>query len=104
MSTTKKRRFRIFSQSADIEAAILGELGLSSAAIEQRTGLKPHCINYRLSKAGIKRSDFRNGESRIADQVIRTFSPALTRTFNETVVPRFQVGQPVKTKKTKPSS
>ena len=42
------------------EAARLGEKGFSTQYITQETGLSSSQVLYRLNKAGIRRSDFRN--------------------------------------------
>lgn len=59
-----------FGQDTDMKVALMGGLGFSTRAIQKETGLT-HCqILYRLNKAKIKRSDYRNGESPIAKHIL----------------------------------
>ena len=68
----KPRRVNFAENDADMECLILGELGLSTRFIEQRTGkqLTPGQISYRLHKGGVKRKDYRDGESELVQEVI----------------------------------
>jgi hypothetical protein len=56
----------------DFECVLLGSLGFSTRLIQSRTGLTPSQVGYRLRRAGVKRADYRNGESPLADSVFRT--------------------------------
>lgn len=60
----------------DYACALLATLGFSTALICKKTGLSPCQVSYRLQKARLSankmgRTDFRNGESPMADMVIR---------------------------------
>lgn len=66
MKTRAESRPVDFADSLDLECAVLGEAGWYSKAIARETGLTPHQVNYRLGRAGIKRADYRNGQSDIA--------------------------------------
>jgi len=52
------------------EACHLGALGYSTRMIQNETGFTACQVNYRLHKEGIKRKDYRDGVSEIA-QLIR---------------------------------
>lgn len=80
MSTAKRtapRRVDFFLFKEDYECAYLGALGFSTRYIEQRTGLTPGKVTYRLKKATIKRVDYRNGESIYARIIINNLRPTL---------------------------
>lgn len=55
----------------DFECVLLGSLGFSTRLIQNRTGLTPSQVAYRLRRAGVKRADYRNGESTLATSVYR---------------------------------
>lgn len=75
----KVRRVDFFIYEEDFEAALLGSLGMTSNYIASRTNLTHGKISYRLRKAKIRRSDYRNGESTIARLVMRNLRPVLKR-------------------------
>ena len=54
----------------DFHCAILASLGFSSHLIQKRTGLTPGQIGYRLRMGSIKRQDYRNGDSQLADRIL----------------------------------
>lgn len=56
---------------SDFECAHLGSLGYSTKMIAAETGLSNHQINYRLNKSGVRRTDYRNGNSRYAKIVMK---------------------------------
>lgn len=59
----------------ELQCAILGALGFSTKMIMEQTGLT-HCqVTYRLGKGRIKRADYRNGESAIAQRVMERVIP-----------------------------
>ena len=60
----------------ELECAIMGALGIGNRGITKRTGLTDCQVNYRLRKAGIKRADYRNGESEMAELVLRRQIPS----------------------------
>ena len=67
---TTHRRVDFFRNSDDLEAVVLAGLGFSTALIVKKTGLTPCQVSYRLGKARVKRSDYRNGGSQVAKVVI----------------------------------
>lgn len=54
----------------DFTCALLGSLGFSSKCIMSHTSLSTGQISYRLRLGGIRRVDYRNGQSRIASSVM----------------------------------
>jgi hypothetical protein len=54
----------------DFQAALLGALGFSSTFIQSRTGLSVCQIGYRLGLVGIKRAEYRNGNSEVASYML----------------------------------
>lgn len=73
----------------DFKCALLGSLGFSTRLIMQHTTLTPSQISYRLRKADIRRADYRNGESSVAENLLqraRTVAvPALKQHLRETM-------------------
>ena len=60
-----------FENKADMEVALMGALGFATDYIAARTGLT-HCqVLYRLHKAKINRTDYRNGDSAIAQDAFQ---------------------------------
>lgn len=57
---------------SDFKCALLGAMGFSTQFIEEKTGLRPSQIVYRLNKAGVKRTDYRNGKGKVARLVLRS--------------------------------
>jgi hypothetical protein len=55
---------------ADYWVLILAGFGLSYKAIADRTGLTVHQVRHRLSEAGVKVRDYRNGQNKMAERVI----------------------------------
>lgn len=55
----------------DFKCAVLGSLGFSTRLIMRHTGLTPSQIGYRLRKGEIRRSDYRNGESSVAENLLQ---------------------------------
>jgi hypothetical protein len=64
-----------WASSEDLRCAIMGALGFSSKFIGEQTGLTPCQISYRLKIGNIRRSDYRNGNSHIAQRVIDKVAP-----------------------------
>lgn len=54
----------------DFQCVVLAGLGFSTELISQKTGLSHGQVIYRIKKANVKRSDYRDGGSRIAARVI----------------------------------
>jgi hypothetical protein len=65
----QSRRVNFFESEKDMEVLILGELGFSTRFITGTTGLTPCQVGYRLHKGEVRRGDYRNGESAIAQQL-----------------------------------
>lgn len=57
-------------QGEDFHCAMLASLGFSSRLIQSRTGLSNGQIAYRLRMGAIKRQDYRNGDSQLADRIL----------------------------------
>jgi hypothetical protein len=75
----KPRRVDFYIYKEDFEAALMGSLGQSAAAISAKTGLTKGKVTYRLRKAGVRLGDYRSGESSIARLVLRNMRPTLER-------------------------
>jgi hypothetical protein len=60
-----------YNRSDDFQAALLGSLGFSTTCICNKTGLTSGQVMYRLSKASIRRMDYRNGDSAVASVVLK---------------------------------
>ena len=79
----------IFRDGDDVEVAIRALLGQSTKAICKATGLPPHQVQYRVSKAGINRWDFRHGRTPLAQQMIEAgWQPALQQ-VSQKITPKF---------------
>ena len=65
-----------WTSNEDLRCAILGAMGFSTKFIAEQTGLSPCQISYRLHKGSIKRTDYRNGESAMAQRVIELVTPS----------------------------
>jgi hypothetical protein len=75
----------------DFKCVLLGGLGFSTKLIMEHTDLRPSQIAYRLRKGDIRRSDYRNGESSVAENLLQRAQtvavPAIKqhlRSFNNT--------------------
>jgi len=55
----------------DFKCALMGSLGFSTRLIMEHTSLTPSQVGYRLRLGGIKRSDYRNGTSVVAMNLLR---------------------------------
>jgi len=79
MNVTRTKPLRVTWQTnEELRCALFAGLGFDTAMISAYTGLTPGQVNYRLHKAGIKRSDYRHGESAIAQRIIHYAIPAYT--------------------------
>jgi hypothetical protein len=74
MSATKPMRVT-WTQDDELRCAILAGMGFSTKFIMEETGLTACQISYRLRKAAIKRADYRNGQSAVAERVLG-YAPA----------------------------
>lgn len=64
-----------WTSDADLRCAILAALGFSTKMIVEETGLSPCQVSYRLQKGRIKRKDYRDGTSDMAQRVIERAVP-----------------------------
>jgi hypothetical protein len=55
----------------DFKCALMGSLGFSTRLIMEHTDLTPSQVGYRLRLGGIKRTDYRNGTSAVAVNLLR---------------------------------
>ena len=67
---TKPRAVQLLAGD-DFRCAMMGSLGFSTRHIMEHTGLTPSQVCYRLRLGGIKRSDYRNGNSAVASSMLR---------------------------------
>ena len=82
----KTRPMRVnWASDQDLQCAILGAMGFSTRFIGEQTGLSPCQISYRLSKGRIKRADYRNGESEMAQRVMDQVAPKSGKVIRETL-------------------
>lgn len=75
---TKPQRVT-WTTDSELQCAILGALGFSTKFIMAETGLTQCQVSYRLGKGRIKRADYRNGESDMAEMVLRRAVPPNTQ-------------------------
>lgn len=68
----KARRVNFLENVDDLEVLMLGELGLSTKFILEKTGLTPCQVGYRLHKATVRRGDYRNGLSAVANELVNS--------------------------------
>ena len=68
-----KRRVNYHQNQDDLACAVLASLGFSTQAILNKLSdrLSQGQVLYRIHKAGIVRRDYRDGNSYIAQQVIK---------------------------------
>lgn len=67
----KTKPIRVTWTSDDeLRCAILAGMGFSTKFIMAETGLTQSQITYRLHKAAIKRADYRNGDSAMAERML----------------------------------
>jgi len=67
---TVARRVNLI-EGEDFRCALLGSLGFSTRCIMKHTDLTPSQIGYRLRMGGIRRADYRNGESPVATALMK---------------------------------
>lgn len=80
--SAKPRRVT-WTSDEELQCAILGSMGFSTRFIQEKTGLTPCQVSYRLNKASIKRRDYRNGESAMAQRVMERVVPARAATIRD---------------------
>jgi len=64
-----------WTSDEDLRCAILAALGFSTKYIMEETGLSACQVSYRLGKGKIKRKDYRDGTSDMAQRVIERAVP-----------------------------
>ncbi len=95
----RKTRHKVtFLADADVEAVVLAQLGGSTQLIQRRTGLRPHQIAYRLTKAKVAeglpkgtgfRGEWRNGTSLFYMRISKMFVPGMRKHASMTLPPKF---------------
>ncbi len=96
MKTNHKKALRlhthriVFTANDDIECALRALLGQSTRAIEAATGLSGGQVNYRVHKAGINRWDFRNGQTHLANQVLKLGRDLAYNQVKTKIAPKFE--------------
>lgn len=73
----------------DLEVAVLGAIGISTNAISHKVRMTPGQVNYRLQKAKIKRSDYRNGISTAYSMVLEAMEDDIAHDLHSQLVPLF---------------
>lgn len=79
----------VFEAVNDVECACLALLGQTTSAIARETGLSESQVQYRVSKAGIKRWDFRNGRSTLAREMIERCYGSAQKEVEHQIAPKF---------------
>lgn len=64
------RHVALLSKQEDFETIMLASMGLTAKAITKRSGYSVGQVYYRLRKAGVKITDYRNGTSVFAQLVM----------------------------------
>jgi len=64
-------RFVDLLKGDDFRCALLGSLGFSTRLIMRHASLTPSQIAYRIRKGEILRADYRNGDSAVAESMLR---------------------------------
>ena len=82
---------RIYKDQRTYQAGILGALGLSTRAIQNNTDLTAGQILYRLKKIGVKRQDYRNGQSSIAKYVLNKAKNYTRQQITEMVKEKLEI-------------
>lgn len=60
----------------DFKTALLAEFGLTMKAIGKELGLSTSQVSYRLKRAGVKTTDYRQGKSVISQMILKGTSRA----------------------------
>jgi hypothetical protein len=90
---TAPRAVDPWKHASDFQAALLAEFGFSTRKIVADTHLTPSQISYRLKKFGIKRRDYRDGDSLGAQAVIRVASREIGRPLSTELHNRLKGGR-----------
>lgn len=89
-STPVNRHKIRFINPIEIECAIRAEMGFTTKSIAAVTGLSEGQTQYRISKAKIKRRDYRSGESYYAKMALKSMHPYLAKHVSRDIAPRFK--------------
>ena len=71
MKTSVPARIVRLGEGDDFQAVLWASLGRSYRFIQSKTGLTYCQIGYRLRKAGVRTTDYRNGLGVIAEEIDR---------------------------------
>jgi hypothetical protein len=80
----------VFDAGDDVECAVRALLGQTTRAIVAATGLSESQVQYRVSKAGINRWDFRNGKTALAKKVVEMGRGMASRHVEVEIAPQFE--------------
>jgi hypothetical protein len=103
MSRRKEPPRRVsWADPKDLKVVVLGTLGWSGRVIEDRTGLTPGRVQYRLHRAGVKITDFRQMRKgtlggAMARQVMRQQIENYADTIRERLPSLRRPGEPAET-------
>lgn len=86
----KTRHVITFEDESDLIVALYGELGWHTKAIARHVGMTACKVQYRLSKAKIKRADYRNGDSPVATQVVNLVGYKIMAHLKKDLPPKFK--------------
>ena len=78
-----------FAEDTDLEVAFLGSCGFHTKAIARRTKMSESMVQYRLSKAKIKRKDYRDCNTQMSKVVIETMRPKIAPDLQEDLLDMF---------------
>jgi hypothetical protein len=81
----------VFTANDDIEVALRALMGQSTQAIVDATGLNPGQVQYRVTKAGINRWEFRHGRTPLANRMIEMGRGIARRQVDNEIAPKFQL-------------
>lgn len=87
---TRRTIFSGLNEDTDLLVAALGEMGLSTKAIASKTGLSEGQVIYRLGFAGVRRADYRSGESKSAAIVEKAVLGTLLHLSEKQVSAKFK--------------
>jgi hypothetical protein len=79
----------LFTATDDQECAARALLGQSTLAIATATRLTPGQVQYRITKAGINRWDFRNGKTPLANRMIDLGYNLAAQQVTTDIAPKF---------------
>lgn len=92
MKKKLKNRHKItFVDDIDVEVAVRGQLGQYTRAIARETGLTESQVQYRLTKATVKRSEYRDGTSWAAQLAMKQVKGTLATQIRRTLPQKFGV-------------